>query len=282
MPNDDDLDHIAAISDPAARARAATERLAIYQAAVTRLARIRREAIAQLRASGLSYGRVADALGVSRGRIAQLRGTGHAVERDFFGDDIITITTPLRAGEGTRPVVAQEDFEAASQLARYLNSVEIDTSFGQVAPAGEIDFTPPGLILICGPKSSPVARKLFDTDPRLQFNVDEAGRWRLTERASGEQHASPRDDDPSADRDVAYLGRLDRPDGGPPVLVIAGVHAIGSLGVVHFLSQPGNVHQLHREIGTHRFSMVIGSAYTTSPLQILSSQADTPPLVHEG
>jgi len=27
---------------------------------------------------------------------------------------------------------------------------------------------------------------------------------------------------------------------------------------------------------------VIGSAYTTSPLQILSSQADTPPLVHEG
>jgi hypothetical protein len=86
------------------------------------------------------------------------------VEQDLFGGDVVTITMPLRAG-GDRPYVAHEDFEAAAQLARYLNSVDIETSFGQVSPTGDIDFSPPGLVLICGPKSSKMARAVIDSDP---------------------------------------------------------------------------------------------------------------------
>jgi hypothetical protein len=276
----DDADAIAQLNDPVERARLATERLAYHQGQTTKLARLRREAIAELRASGLSYGKVADALGVSRARIAQLRSIGHAVEHDFFGGDVLTITMPLRGGD--RPYVAHEDFEAAAQLARYLNSLDIETSYGQVAPTGDIDFSPPGLVLICGPKSSKMARAVIDSDPLLQFAPTPQGRWRLVDRASGQEFTSPLDDEHPQHRDIAYVARLARPNSGRDVLLIAGVHAVGSLGAVHLLTQPANVHQLHRAVGTRRFSMIIGCEFTDTPLRILSSETVGPPRVHPG
>jgi hypothetical protein len=279
--SNDDVDQVAAIADPAARARAATEQLSRHQEIVTRLARIRRRAITELRSQGLSHAQVGSALGLTRGRIAQLHTASHALEQSFFGGASITITTPLRAAPGLdRPLVAQEDAEAAALLSRVLDSLDIDTASDHVSPAGEIDLGPDGLIAICGPKSSPTMHQIIGTDPAFDYSPDSAGRWRIVDRATGAEYTSPVDHDPAEDRDVAYLARLQRPD-GRPFLVIAGVHAVGSLGAVTHLADIDHVRALHNAVGARRFSMVIGSSFTRTPLKILSTQALTQPRPHE-
>lgn len=60
------------IPDPRERAKAVSRLVAEQQALLTDLARIRRETIAQLRASGLTQAQVAEVLGVTPGRVAQL------------------------------------------------------------------------------------------------------------------------------------------------------------------------------------------------------------------
>ncbi|HZD01161.1 MAG TPA: sigma-70 family RNA polymerase sigma factor [Actinomycetes bacterium] len=277
-----DVEQVEAITDPAARARAATQLLSKHQEIVTKLARIRRRAINDLRAQGLSHAQVGSALGLTRGRIAQLHTAGHAIEQDFFGGTSITITTPLRAAAGVdRPLVAQEDAEAAALLARLLDSLDIDTSSANVSPAGEIDLTPDGLIAICGPKSSPTMREIIATDPVLDYSPDPAGRWRLVDRTSGAEYTSPIDDGIEARSDIAYLARLHRPD-GRPFLVIAGVHAIGSLGAVAYLSNTDRIRSLHIAVGGRAFSMVIGCSFTRTPLKILSAEALSEPRAHAG
>jgi hypothetical protein len=273
-----DLEQIKAIADPAARAKAAGELLNAHQAYVTRLASIRREAIAELRASGLSYAQVAEALGVSRGRIAQLRAPPLEIELEFFGGKIVAITTPLRTSGLARPVIAHEDFAAATSLARFLETFDIETTMHQVAPTGEVDFSASALVAICGPKSSPVIRDLIAADPVLDFSPDDHGQWRILERGSGRAFSSPIDEN-GGDADFAYVARLHRPD-GRPFIVIAGIHAIGSLGAVHFLTRTANLHELHRRVGTQPFSMVVSSSFKRSPLQITSSAYAAEPLLH--
>ena len=277
----DDIERVATIGDPADRARVATELLATHQDAVTRLAQIRRRAIAELRSSGLSYAQVADALGVSRGRIAQLRAGRHVVEHDFFGGPAVTIATPLRASNVDRPLVAQEDFEAAATLARVLNAAEIETTQAQVSTRGEIDFSPDALVAICGPKSSHMIAQAIATDPVFDFSPDAAGLWLIRDRGSGETFRSPAAEDPSADRDVAYVARLRRPGGERPFLVIAGVQAIGSLGAVTYLSDPTVLHALHRKTAGKLFSMVVRSRFTRSPLAVLDTEALTEARSHD-
>jgi hypothetical protein len=275
----DNLDEVEAISDPAARARLATELLTTHQGIVTRLARIRRQAIAELRAAGLSYAQVAEALGVSRGRIAQLR-TQRAIEQDFFGGPAVTIITPLRTAGIERPVIAHEDFEAAMTLSRFLEAADIQVAHGQVAPNGDLDLSPDGLVAICGPKSSKVMDSIIATDPLYRYAPDPSGRWRILDRASGQEFSSPIDADPAAEADIAYLARLSRLDDPRAFLVIAGVHAVGSLGAVHYLTQPAILLELHRTVGAKPFSMVVSSTFTRSPLRILTSEPLVPPRLH--
>jgi hypothetical protein len=262
-----------------ARAKRASELLTTHQGFVNQLAAIRRKAIAELRATGLSYAQVGEALGVSRGRIAQLRGPAVDIEQDFFGGKIVAITTPLRTSGTDRPVIAHEDFASATSLARFLETFEIETTMGQVGADGAIDFSPPALVAICGPKSSPMIADLITNDPVYDFSRGADGRWRIEDRRTGETFASPMDGREPEDADYTYLGRLPGPD-GRPVLVIAGIHAIGSLGAVHFLTRTANLHGLHRQVGIGAFSAVIASSFKRPALQITRSQLAAPPVLH--
>lgn len=273
-------DHVEAIEDPAERARAATELLGIHQSQVNRLAGVRRHAIAELRSAGLSYAQVADVLGVSRGRIAQLSTSPFIVEQEFFGGAHVTIATPLRAHQAGRPLVAQEDFEAATTLTRLLESAQIRTSLGQVQPDGGIDLSPPAHVIICGPKSSSVVRDLVAQDPVLAFAPDEAGRWRLVERATGREFPSPLDQAVPRREDVAYLARLTVPGEQRTVLVIAGVHAIGSFGVAAFLAEPTNLHRLHSQVGSRPFSAIISSSFEERALAVTWARVAFEPQLH--
>ncbi len=193
----------------------------------------------------------------------------------------VTIATPLRIfSTGGRPVIAQEDLEASRVLANFLNTLDIRTTFAHIPPTGEIDFRPEALVLICGPKSSSVVRSIIQDDPLLDFDEAEPGIWRIHSRENRQQFRSPIDDDAGANQDFAYLARLPRPTSAPTFLLIAGIHAIGSLGAVHYLTQAPNLHALHRSAGTGPFSAVISSTFTRSPLQILSSEAMVGPQLH--
>src|SRR5947208_12267543 len=64
--------NLLAIPDPRRRAQELSRLVAEQQALLTDLAQLRRETIAELRAGGLTRAQVAEVLGVSPGRIAQL------------------------------------------------------------------------------------------------------------------------------------------------------------------------------------------------------------------
>ncbi|GHA63400.1 hypothetical protein ACIQRS_09315 [Streptomyces termitum] len=87
------------------------------------------------------------------------------------------------------------------------------------------------------------------------------------------------DPDSPAPEDIAYLGRLRRPDGQGTFLLIAGIHAIGSLGVAHFLAE--NITGIYQEAGAKPFSMVIAADYEPGTKTILGSRALSGVLLHE-
>jgi hypothetical protein len=277
----EDVEKVESIGDPAARAKAATELLSTRQADISRLARIRQRAIEELRATGLSYAQVGEALGVTRGRIAQIRAAGHALELEFFGHEEITILTPLRSSDGGRPLVAQEDFAAATELAKFLNAADIETNLEQVSPEGFIDLDAEGLIAICGPKSSPMIERLIKEDPYIEYTPNDEAIWRIRDRASGTEFFSGSNEEPTRNQDAGYLARLRRPDTGWPMIVIAGVSAVGSLGVVDWFANIDNLRRLYRSVGDQAFSAVISSTFAHSPLRVTNSAMSVGPYVHE-
>ena len=54
------------------------------------------------------------------------------------------------------------------------------------------------------------------------------------------------------------------------MIVIAGVSAVGSLGVVDWFANIDNLRALYRTVGDRTFSAVITSSFTPSPLKITS------------
>jgi hypothetical protein len=80
--------------------------------------------------------------------------------------------------------------------------------------------------------------------------------------------------DAAEGRDIAYVGRLRVDD--QPMIVIAGIHALGSVGAVDYLAR--NLPELYSTVGTENFSMVIGSAHDGDV--VLSSEALAGPCLH--
>jgi len=191
----------------------------------------------------------------------------------FFGGTRPTITMPLRTLGTGRYVIAQEDFEAADALARFLRGLVLEPDFQYVSPTGEIDLSYAGLCVICGPKCSQVIADMIACDPHFSFAPDDNGRWRLTERNTGNSLGSPLDLDFPTNQDLAYVARLRRPEDGRPFLLIAGVHAVGSRGAVDYLTKPSNLRRLHQKVGSEAFSMVVSCTFTRTPLRIFSSEA---------
>ncbi len=67
-----DIEQLAAIPDPFARLAAVTQRLAESGQEISELSQLRRELVVQLHAKGYSHAKIAEAAGLSRGRIFQI------------------------------------------------------------------------------------------------------------------------------------------------------------------------------------------------------------------
>lgn len=81
----EEIQRVAQVEVPVDRAKAAIALMADYQGRVTELSRIRREAIEEAAAAGMSQSEIATLLGVSRGRVGQLAAQGPPPERAFSG-----------------------------------------------------------------------------------------------------------------------------------------------------------------------------------------------------
>jgi DNA-directed RNA polymerase specialized sigma24 family protein len=71
-----EIERIAEIDDPFELLHLATERLAAAQRDATELSRLRKRVIQDLHNQGMSYSQIADAAGLTRGRIHQVRHQG--------------------------------------------------------------------------------------------------------------------------------------------------------------------------------------------------------------
>jgi hypothetical protein len=221
--------------DPIRRGRRATELLTTYQQRTTELARLRRAAIEEARDGlGMNYTDIAKALGITKGRVSQIRATAPPAERAFFGVGPVAVGVPYRyqTTDRERPLVAAEDAQAGELATALLTSLGFATLSLQLGP--ETTELPPGdLLVICGPKSAPVAHDLLAHDPSLSL-LEQDGRWYIKDHTTGSRHGSPTDDPDRSPVDVAYVGRHVRD--GRVIVHVAGIHAIGSLGALHYLT----------------------------------------------
>lgn len=242
------------------RGRRATELLTVYQQRSAELARLRRDAIEDAhQRQGMSYTQIAAAMGITKGRISQIRGTAPAPERAFFGVGPVSVGVPLRYGvtDRQRPLVAAEDAQTGEDLVRLLSGYALAVTRYHIEPG--MAAPPAGdTVVVCGPKSAPVGAGLLARDRALDMRQD-GGRWWIVNRDTAQRYGSPADEQQPGSADLAYVGRHHDDDDGRVVVHIAGIHAIGSLGAVHYLA--GHLAELFSEAGDTSFSMVIRASY---------------------
>lgn len=243
--------------DPIRRGRRATELLALYQQRSTELARLRREALEEAhRDLGLPYSQIATSLGITKGRVTQIRSTAPAAARALFGVGPVTVVTPYRyrVTDRERPLIAAEDVAGADAAKRLLEFFDFVTRSAQIGP-DDAELPSGDLFIICGPKSSPAVTSLVDTDPRLTIANDDEG-WFVEDRQTQARHRSP-SDTTGESADVAYVAR--RVEGNRTITHVAGLHAIGSLGAVEYLT--ANAAELYSASAGKDFSLLVESGY---------------------
>ncbi len=256
------------------QARRATELMSFYQQRSLELARLRRDAIQRATVeNGLSFTEVALALGLSKGRITQIRQSAPPSERAFFGVGPVTVAVPERTMPGRSfPVVSAEDTATSETVTGLLTELNFQVRPARVPATGDWSLPTGDLVAVCGPLSSPVMARVYATDPLLDFAADEHGRYWLTDRVTGERWGSAMDDEPRVREDVAYLGRVRRPHGGT-MIALAGVHAIGSLGAAVWLRD--HLEEVHEATSGLPFSMVVRS--THDGLTVTATAVACPP-----
>ncbi len=261
--------------DPIRRISVAGDLIVRLQQGEVELSRVRREAMEEAASAGMSYSEIARQVGLTRGRISQIRTSGPRIERAFFGIGPIELAVPFRHLPGRElPLVAAEDLRARDELASILDGLGFNLELSGIDPENAWKPKMPDLIAICGPKSSPHMANVLDQDPALMF-AETDGRWAIQDRSTKHRYESPMDDDEPAQTDVAYLARLPFDD-ERSMLSIAGIHAIGSLGVIHYLQT--HLGWLYDRVGLAHFSMVIRSEHQDD--NIVRSEAACDPILH--
>ncbi|MGW6408966.1 sigma factor-like helix-turn-helix DNA-binding protein [Streptomyces vinaceus] len=278
-----EMQQVAAVVAPVERAKAAIDLMADYQGRVVELSRIRREAIEEAAAAGMSQSEIAALLGVSRGRVGQLASQGPPPERAFFGTDLMTISLGGKyeggksESENPGEVVAREDLGNFEHLRKLLATLKLDAQYEVIPPSGIVNLNRDNHVVVCGPRLSPIVAQVLEGDDFLRFEKDRA--WHLVDLTTDERYRSPMDEDGTAS-DFGYLARLPRLDGRGTFLYAAGIHAIGANGVVHYLEN--HLADLYREVRTNRFSTLISCRYDPKTLEVLESKRVTPIYRHEG
>ncbi len=280
-----DLTSVTAISDPAERAVALSVRIDEHQETGRALARMRREALEELKAMRWTQNEMAQLLGVSASRISKMLSAGTRQEGAFFGAGLLTfaIGSKLEAGrDDSSNMLSAETFAAHEMLASVAKASGLDSEHEMVPPPGLVDLNRDNLVVLTSPRLLPFVGQAMGADPHIRFGNDDQG-WFLVDQTTGTEYRSPRDrGEPT---DYAYIGRLPRPDGKGTFLYLAGIHAQGTLGAAQYVAD--NLNALYKEVKDRRFSAILActsgqDAGTTSHREHLSIERITPLYAHSG
>ena len=239
---------------------------------------LRREALNELVSLGQTQVQIAEALGMTRSRIGQLLASGPRPERAFLGSGRLSVALggKLEAGKNQPgPVVSDGTLAAYESLARLARTLGLESDYEIIPPPGMVHLNRTNLVVICGPRLSPIIAQVLESDPNLGFEHDDEG-WCIVDKTTETVLRSPASS--GALEDFAYIGRLPRPDRKGTFLYIAGIHATGALGAVHYLEN--HLPDLYREVKTRGFSLAVRMTYDESRAPTVTELA-TPIYRHE-
>lgn len=266
--DDTEITGIRDITDPLLRARRAHQALPVLE-------QLRNEAIAEANTAGVTQAAIAEALSITAARVSQILKGGPGPERGFWAADAGRVTValggkteaPKTASGPAGPVVALEDMAAYEALRASVSELGIEARHEIIPPPGFLDLNRPGLVVICGPRLSPMVGQMLASDRNITFGCA-AGAWYLADQRAGETYRSPIDG--GEDADIAYLGRLPRPDGQGAFVYIAGIHAVGAAGAVHYLA--GNLAGIWQRVRDRRFSALVRCTFAPGTREITGSE----------
>ncbi|WP_112137183.1 sigma-70 family RNA polymerase sigma factor [Glycomyces dulcitolivorans] len=265
------LESIEAIEDPMQRARKVHTVIEDLQGQVLKLSAIRREALNELVAQGLSITKIAEEIGISRSRVSQLRSAGLRPERVFFGSGRVTVAIGTKPERGRsdgheQPLISREASQAYELIADTMRSLGLEAVQEAVPLSGLFDLNRENLVVLCSVKLMPFLSQVMVADSNLSFDTDDSGLF-LVDRNTETEYRSPRDNGEL--RDFGYVGRLPSPGGKGTFLYAAGIHAEGTLGAAQWLTE--NAADLHKKLKLQRFSTLVESTFDESG-KILSTQ----------
>lgn len=263
------------------RAQAINAKIDDHQNAIAELSQERRECLEELLAGGMTQSQLAGALNMSRGRISQLMSAGVRPERAFFGTGKVTVAIGGKyetgRADGKQLVVASgEAFSAYEQLADLVRALGLDAESEIVPPPGLVQLNRPNLVVLTSPRILPFVGQVLEADPYLGFSSDDNGIY-LIDKTTNTDYRSPSDSGEPAD--YAYIGRLPRPDGKGTFLYLAGIHAPGTLGAVHYVEN--NLSDLYREVKARRWSALVSVRLDAKTRKVVSSELLTPVYRHD-
>jgi hypothetical protein len=98
-------------------------------------------------------------------------------------------------------------------------------------------------------------------------------------RATSQVYQSPSDLPQPQPADVGYLSRLRRPDGNGTFILLTGIHAVGSHGIIDYLRR--ELADLYEEVDLQPFSTLITTEYDPATRQVVRSERITPLYQHQ-
>ncbi|WP_307799119.1 sigma-70 family RNA polymerase sigma factor [Micromonospora antibiotica] len=266
------------IRDPGARARKASELIDEHQAAVNELSRLRRAALDEMVSQGMTQTQIAGVVGMTRARVSQLLSSGPRPERAMLGTGELTIAVGGKFEAGKQDpyaVVSAEMLAAYEKLSVLARRLGLTSEYKVIPPPGMVDLNRANLIVIGSPRILPFVGQVVAADTRFGFCADDDGHY-LVNHQTGEAFRSPSDSGEPVD--YGYLGRLPRPDGRGTFLYLAGIHAMGTLGVARYLHD--HLDELYREVKNRRFSLLVACTYDPRKRTIEKVEALTS--IHRG
>ncbi|MGS2619055.1 sigma-70 family RNA polymerase sigma factor [Micromonospora sp. LZ34] len=268
------------IRDPGERARKASDLIDEHQAAVNELSRLRREALDEMVSQGMTHAQIAQVVGMTRARVGQLLSSGPRPERALLGTGPLTVAVGGKFEADKKDpyaVVSAEMLAAYEKLSNLARGLGLKTEYEVVPPPGMVDLNRTNLIVVGSPRILPFVGQVLASDPKLGFGKDDGGLY-LVNHQTGEEFHSPSDKGEPVD--YGYIGRLPRPDGRGSFLYLAGIHAMGTLGVAQYLED--HLDEMYREVKNRRFSLLVACTYDPKKRTVKTVDALTPIYRSEG